>query len=85
MAIYGDLQFLYKRAGRADEFATLHDPGAKVPFSGIYKCEVCGFELVAEKLRPLPSEDNWHRHNQNQGPIKWRLIVHAFHGQILGP
>lgn len=82
MAIYGSNQFLYKDQGRADEFKALHNPGTKAPFPGIYRCAACGFEVVSEKDKPLPPQDNWHRH---EAPILWLLLVRAYYGQILGP
>lgn len=81
MAIYGNQQYLYTPTGRADEFADLHGPGSKAPFSGIYKCVVCGFEIVSEEDKELPS----HRHNQEQGAVRWVLLVRVFNGYILGP
>ena len=72
---------LYKNAGYLDQstsqaFDTLHNPGAVPPNSGIYRCEGCGQEIVAEKERRFPSQ-NHHQHIPSQGSIRWRMIVAA--------
>jgi len=53
-------------------FDQLWSPGAKPAHSGIYRCEVCGREVVGENERHLPPQ-NHHQHDSNQ-PIKWRLV-----------
>lgn len=54
-------------------FDELHSPGGTVPFSGIYKCEVCGQEDVSTQGHTFPPQ-NHHQHPAGQ-PIRWRLIV----------
>lgn len=57
-----------------DIFNTLYHPAATTPYSGIYRCEICGREAVSIVDRELPSQ-NHHQHDPGQGPIRWRLIV----------
>jgi len=61
-----------------DALNTLHSPGAVTPFSGIYRCEVCGTEAVSVYGHPLPPQ-NHHQHPPGFGPIQWRLIVVSTH------
>jgi hypothetical protein len=56
------------------EFDKLYSPGARTPWSGIYKCHGCGHEVVHTTDKPLPPQ-NHHQHNRNQGAIQWRLVV----------
>lgn len=49
-------------------------PGAATPAPGIYKCQGCGREIVAQVEHPLPPSDH-HQHALDQGAIAWRLIV----------
>src|ERR1700728_1868588 len=51
----------------------LHHPGNITPDSGIYRCEVCGWEVVSERGNPFPPP-NHHTHPGFQ-PIKWRLAA----------
>lgn len=76
MATYKYEQFIQKIDHAA--FDTLHNPGEMHPFSGIYRCEGCGREVVGEQGRQLPPQ-NHHQHTLQQGPIRWRLIVYADH------
>jgi hypothetical protein len=55
-----------------------YQPGQQPPHSGIYKCMGCGHEIVAEEARSFPPQ-NHHQHTQQQGRIRWRLIVYAEH------
>ena len=73
----------YKHAGflaqtTSTKFDETHSPGYSTPFSGIYRCEGCGLELVSEESKPLPPQ-NHHQHTPSQGAILWRLVVHADH------
>lgn len=74
MACYKYPQFL--QSNNHQNFDNLHSPGEKPPDSGIYRCEVCGDEIAANKGQPLPPQ-NHHQHAYGQGPIRWRLIVCA--------
>jgi hypothetical protein len=63
-------------------FDLLHRPDNIAPNSGIYRCEVCGAEVVAEKSKRLPLKSH-HVHAEELGPIQWRLIVLAeIHGGL---
>lgn len=72
MAQYKDARFLKQNTNAV--FDVLHLPGAMTPFSGIYRCAVCGREDVSVFGKPLPPQ-NHHQHSPLQGPIKWQLIV----------
>ena len=57
-----------------DIFDKTLDPGINTPYSGIYRCEVCGSEATSIKDNPLPPW-NHHQHRPGQSPIRWRLVV----------
>ncbi len=63
MALYGDLKYLAKSDHAI--FNTLHEPGAKTPYSGIYRCEGCGHEATSVAPHPLPPQ-NHHQHSPTQ-------------------
>lgn len=60
------------------EFDREHSPGEKAPYSGIFRCKGCGFEVAANQGQPLPPQ-NHHQHSTAQGSIRWRLVVFAQH------
>ena len=72
MAIYRYPQFLL----RVDHtlFETLHAPGTSAPYSGIYRCHVCGQEIVAMRNESLPAADH-HDHVIGDGPMRWQLTA----------
>jgi hypothetical protein len=70
MAYYKHSQFLTSNTHAA--FDQLLSPGARTPFSGIYRCEHCGQEDVSEVGKPLPPV---HNHKQAHQKVLWRLIV----------
>lgn len=72
MPTYKYSQFLSVSTSSA--FDALSEPGTKAVSSGIYRCEVCGREIAANKGDPLPPQ-NHHQHPAGKGPIRWRLIV----------
>jgi hypothetical protein len=72
MALYKDKQYLNDSDHGA--FDRLLRPGKSAPNSGIYRCEVCGAEIVSEKSQLLPPK-NHHIHAEELGQIEWRLIV----------
>ncbi len=76
MAWYKHAQYLVNKT--SDAFDTLHAPGTATPYSGIYRCEGCGHELVSEEKKPLPPQ-NHRQHEPRHGAIRWRLIVFADH------
>jgi len=58
-------------------FNVAHSPGERVPFSGIYRCDVCGYEDACNKGDPFPPQlPSVHAHFQ---PIRWRLVCMAIH------
>jgi hypothetical protein len=72
VAQYKYPQFL--KSNNNDAFDTLYPPSAITPFSGIYRCAVCGKEDVSTHGHPLPPQ-NHHQHLPGLGPIRWQLIV----------
>jgi hypothetical protein len=72
MAWYKDLKYLSE--WDSEQFDKLHEPGSRGSYSGIYRCEACGKEIVHTKANPLPPQ-NHHEHDQGEGRILWRLIV----------
>lgn len=81
MSIYKYAQFL--NPGTSSEFDKFHSPGDFTPYSGIYRCEVCGFECVSVEGKPLPPARTCGEHDSRWrcgwGQVKWRLIVYAVH------
>jgi hypothetical protein len=72
MALYKHKQYL--NDSDLSAFDRLLRPGSSAPNSGIYRCEVCGAEIVSEKSKLLPPKSH-HIHAQEPGQIEWRLIV----------
>jgi len=72
MALYKYSQIL--RQVDNPQFDKIYEPGEKTPWSGIYRCEGCGKEIVHTETHPLPPQ-NHHQHTPVQGKIRWRLIV----------
>lgn len=72
----------YQHAGpfvqvRNVAFDTTYGPGNPAPYSGIYRCEVCGYEDACNEHQPLPPQSravHWHTL-----PVRWRLICIARH------
>jgi hypothetical protein len=56
------------------EFDKVYEPGSTTPWSGIYRCQGCGREIVHTAGKPLPPQ-NHHQHTSTQGKIRWRLLV----------
>ncbi|HEX4050685.1 MAG TPA: hypothetical protein VHY19_07410 [Steroidobacteraceae bacterium] len=75
MALYKHNQYLDDSDHRA--FDVLHLPESNTPNSGIYRCEVCGAEVVSEKAKRLPPKNHQVHAEDLRGPIQWRLIVLA--------
>jgi len=70
MALYKQDQYLAKSSDPA--FDGTHKPGQVPPHSGIYRCDGCGREVVAEQGRQLPPQ-NHHQHTTQQGQVRWRM------------
>lgn len=68
----------YVRKSDSSEYDKEHAPGTSAPHSGIYRCAVCGKEIVSNEGKQLPPL-NHHQHGQNQGAILWQLVVYADH------
>lgn len=64
-------------------FDTIHWPGQITPFSGIYKCVNCGFEIVSEYSKPFPPHASCVQHSPKwpiaYGQVRWRLVAAAVH------
>lgn len=76
MATYKSEDFLDK--DESDEFDKLHLPGTVISFTGIYRCEGCGRELICGRGQALPLT-NHHQHEDERLAVQWRLIVFADH------
>ncbi len=72
MAWYKYSEFL--RQSYINDFDAIYDPGTAGGYSGIYRCEGCGREVVHTSGKSLPPQ-NHHQHTISQGKIRWRLIV----------
>ncbi len=55
-------------------FDTIYNAGGAVPYSGLYRCEGCGHEIVSTYGNTLPPQ-NHHQHSPSQGLIRWRLTA----------
>ena len=75
MALYKNPNYLAQNQDAA--FDVLHHPGNITPHSGIYRCEVCAWEVVSEFNKPFPPQTH-HTHPMRQ-PIQWRMVVYAQH------
>jgi ribosomal protein L37AE/L43A len=71
MALYNNGNLLKHSQHAA--FTYTHGPGARVPDSGIYRCENCGKEIASNAGDPFPPQ-NHHQHPA-RNPILWRLLV----------
>lgn len=71
MAYYKHASFFLQ--DKHTDFDRTFNPGTATPYSGIYRCEVCGHEAVSTKTHPLPPEH--HAQNALNQRTKWRLIV----------
>jgi len=72
MATYKYSQYLNPLNHAAFDTITL--VGQKAPYSGLYRCEGCGHEIVSTYGNTLPPQ-NHPQHSVAQGAIRWRLIV----------
>lgn len=61
----------YLKATQQMKFDARYEPGTTAWHGGIYRCEVCGREIVAGIGEKLPAL-NHHHHEQR---IVWRLAV----------
>lgn len=72
MAIYRYPQFLL----RVDHtlFETPYPTGSPTPYSGIYRCRVCGQETVVKRDETLPPTDH-HPHFLGDEEMYWQLTA----------
>lgn len=61
----------------SDEFDKERKPGEAAPFSGIYRCMSCEWEVASNERQPLPPQN--HHVHPGQQPVRWKLIVFAQH------
>jgi hypothetical protein len=77
---------LFRQLPTDSNFDTIHFPGQTTPFSGIYKCQACGFECVSTKGHPLPPERMCANHHPQwkvyAGTVSWRLVAAAIHVKL---
>ena len=76
MALYKYSQYIGTSTDAA--FDKEYKPGETPDHSGIFRCMGCGREVVAEESRKLPPQDH-HQHTQQQGSIRWKMVVYADH------
>jgi hypothetical protein len=57
-------------------FDTVHSPGWRVPFSGIYRCCGCGDEIASNKGTIFPSQSH-RQHQAGYGAVRWQLVAAA--------
>lgn len=55
-------------------FDAITHPGSPTPYSGIYRCEGCGENIVSTYTHVMPPQ-NHHQHTAGQGAIRWRLLI----------
>lgn len=77
MADYKNANYLSQNNHAA--FDATHRAGSAAPYSGIYRCDVCGHEAVSTKGNTLPPQGGEHTHANYLTPIAWRLIVSSAH------
>lgn len=75
MALYKYSQYL--QTSNDSAFDTVHSPGAKAPYAGIYRCRICAYEVGIAEGHTLPPEGH-HKHSSGS-KIEWQLCVRAHH------
>lgn len=74
---------VFRQLPNDSNFDAIHAPGQATPFSGIYKCQSCGFECASVKTHPLPPERDCVNHHYqwktSSGVVRWRLVAAAIH------
>jgi len=64
-------------------FDLIYKPGQPTPFSGIYRCTSCGFEVVSTYGHALPPTEICPTHSPrwrcNHGLVRWQLVAAAIH------
>lgn len=81
MPLYKYPKFLEQNDDKA--FDAIYPPGASAPYSGIYKCVTCGFEVTCEEGRTFPPENSCAKHHAKwkceHGEVKWQLAAYTIH------
>jgi len=77
MATYKNPSYLQQSSHAA--FDGTKRAGDAAPYSGIYRCDVCGHEAVSTAGHTLPPQGKEHTHANYLTPIAWRLIVASAH------
>ncbi|BCZ76075.1 hypothetical protein [Komagataeibacter phage phiKX1] len=73
-----------------DEFSTPHNVNTDAPLSGIYRCTLCGHEIVIDKGRNLPPDgdhklgEKIKKHTDDEAKskplgFKWELVAAPKH------
>jgi len=52
-----------------------YSSGDTVPFSGIYRCTVCGKEVTCNATDPFPPQN--HSQHKQQQAVEWQLIIRS--------
>jgi hypothetical protein len=64
-------------------FDNIYTPGTRAPYSGIYRCVECGFEVVSTEGHPLPPEHSCSQHSVQwrcrHGVVRWQLVSAPIH------
>lgn len=76
MAMYKDANKMVQ--SDSGEFDKIHTPGSDAPYSGIYRCNGCGYEVASNEFQPLPTQSHA-THPASLGAIRWQLVVFAQH------
>ena len=83
MAIYLDPACIRPADTGQAAFDRVYKPGDVPAHSGIFKCQQCGVEAVAESSRKLPPTATCAEHHPEGagkvGKVTWKMIVYAQH------
>ncbi len=75
MALYKNPAYLVQSDDRA--FDVEYKPGDSTPYSGIYRCTGCEWEVASNERQPMPTQS--HHVHPGLSPIRWKLVVFAQH------
>jgi hypothetical protein len=75
MAVFQEHMFVKRIEHRA--FDRLIKPPDRALYTGIYRCESCGYEDIIWQGTELPDDNHTHSIDRRDRPIVWRLIVAA--------
>lgn len=74
MAVFKHQDFLQQSSHSA--FDAIAAPGKATTYGGIFRCLICGREIVLQTGAILPGAEH-HTHALDNTPIKWQLLVAA--------